>query len=99
MLNFCFLICDIKFYFQTSAIAMEEFIISKENFNGLTCVWGRDKGAPTIMNSLMCYVYNNLTLPENKVLKLMLLKFIYKLCELHSLIKEDVQLLPVNLVW
>lgn len=65
-------------YFQTSAIAMEEFIISKENFNGLTCVWGRDKDAPTKMNSLMCYVYNNHTLPENKVPKLILLKLMYK---------------------
>jgi len=46
---------------------MEEFIISKENFNGLTCVWGRDEDTPTTMNSLMCYVYNNHTLPQNKV--------------------------------
>lgn len=46
---------------------MEEFIISKENFNGLTCIWGRDKNAPTTMNSLMCYVYNNHTVSQNKV--------------------------------
>lgn len=45
---------------------MEEFIISKENFNGLTCVWGRDEDAPTTMNSLMCYIYNH-SLPQNKV--------------------------------
>lgn len=46
---------------------MEVFIISKDNFNGLTCIWGRDKEGPTTMNSLMCFVYNNHTLPENKV--------------------------------
>ncbi|VVC24473.1 Hypothetical protein CINCED_3A012385 [Cinara cedri] len=51
----------------TSAIAMEEFNISKENFNGLTCIWGRDEDASITMNSLVCYVYNNHTLPENKI--------------------------------
>ncbi|XP_050546480.1 adhesion G protein-coupled receptor A3 isoform X2 [Daktulosphaira vitifoliae] len=52
----------------TSAIAMDEFIISKENFNGLTCVWGRDVDSPITINSLMCYVYNNHTLPQNKII-------------------------------
>lgn len=46
---------------------MEEFVISKEGFNGLTCVWGRDEDAPTTMNSLMCYVNNNNTPHHNKV--------------------------------
>jgi len=46
---------------------MEEFIISKETFNGLTCVWGRNEDSPTMMNSLICYVYNNHSLPQNKV--------------------------------
>jgi len=46
---------------------MEQFIISKESFNGLTCVWGRDEDTPTTMNSLMCYVYNNHSFPQNKV--------------------------------
>lgn len=46
---------------------MEEFIISKENFNGLICIWGRDQDSPTTMNSLMCHVYNNDSLYQNKV--------------------------------
>ncbi|XP_050421143.1 adhesion G protein-coupled receptor A3 isoform X2 [Adelges cooleyi] len=56
----------------TSAIAMEDFIISKENFSGLTCVWGRDEDSPTTMNSLMCYVYNNHTLPHNKIIDVLI---------------------------
>jgi len=46
---------------------MEQFIISKENFNGLICIWGRDQDSPTTMNSLMCHVYNNDSLFQNKV--------------------------------
>lgn len=46
---------------------MEQFIISKENFNGLMCIWGRDQDSPTTMNSLMCHVYNNDSLFQNKV--------------------------------
>lgn len=46
---------------------MEEFIISKDNFNGLNCIWGRDENAPITMNSLMCYVPINYTKPQNKV--------------------------------
>ncbi|KAL4082192.1 hypothetical protein QTP88_030195, partial [Uroleucon formosanum] len=50
----------------TSAIAMEEFNISKENFNGLICICGRDQDSPTTMNSLTCHVYNNDSLYQNK---------------------------------
>lgn len=46
---------------------MEEFVISKENFNGLICIWGRDQDSPTTMNSLTCHVYNNDSLYQNKV--------------------------------
>ncbi|XP_008184525.1 adhesion G protein-coupled receptor A3 [Acyrthosiphon pisum] len=53
----------------TSAIAMEEFIISKENFNGLICIWGRDQDSPTTMNSLMCHVYNNDSLYQNRIIE------------------------------
>lgn len=47
---------------------MEEFIISKDNFKGLNCIWGRDEGSPITMNSLTCYVPPfNYTKHQNKV--------------------------------